>query len=100
MSRGLRLGEGYSVPEFEEKSIQVNSGDLLFLYTDGLIEGKNLDGQQYTKMKAVKKLDSIVGHGPLGIIQTLSLEIDSHNEGKPLDDDITLTAIQIQKLGT
>ncbi|MBI3535338.1 MAG: SpoIIE family protein phosphatase, partial [Deltaproteobacteria bacterium] len=39
MSKGLRLGEGYDVPAYEEKTVPLSEGDVLFLYTDGILEG-------------------------------------------------------------
>ena len=48
---GTRLGEAKNAGPFEEKSIAVAPGDILFMYTDGLTEGKNKSGEMYGKKK-------------------------------------------------
>ena len=92
---GQRLGEGRDVPEFEEQTLDLAPGDIIFMYTDGLTEGKNAEGEMFGKKRARKIVESNLSKGPKKIIDSLMWEFRAHNGTKELDDDVTLAAIQI-----
>jgi len=96
---GTRLGEAMNAPPFEEKSIAVSVGDILFMYTDGLTEGKNKTGDMYGKKKVRKRVEASLSRGPAGVISDLMKEFLAHNGEKPLDDDVTLAVASILKVG-
>ena len=52
VSKGTRAGEGRDAPNYAEKSIDLVPGDILFLYTDGLMEGMNAKGEMYGKKRS------------------------------------------------
>lgn len=95
IAKGIRLGELPNMRDFEEHSLDLRPNDLLFMYTDGVTEGRNQLGAMFGK-KALRKVveASLVG-GPELVISNISKEFKKHNEGKPLDDDITLAAVQV-----
>ena len=100
---GERLGEGRDLKESEEKSHPINSGDLIFLYTDGLTEGKDKEGKMYGKKRAKNTVEANLSSGPEQLINTLIEDFLSHNSDKPLDDDVTVASILItsgNRLGT
>lgn len=45
-----KLGE-YIIPSYEDREVQMESGDKLLLYSDGLIEAKNLNNEIYGQEK-------------------------------------------------
>jgi sigma-B regulation protein RsbU (phosphoserine phosphatase) len=92
---GNRLGEAREYGEFEEKSISISKGDILFLYTDGLTEGKNTAGDMFGKKKVRKLVEAKVAAGPRLVIDALMKDFMAHNEGKPLDDDVTIAVASI-----
>ena len=94
-SRGNRLGELYDVPAFEEKTVPIQVDDVLFLYTDGIIEGSNKQGDMYSKKRLRKILEATVANGPEEMIGRLITDFSKHNERKPLDDDITVAAVKV-----
>src|SRR5690606_7160408 len=87
---GQRLGEGRDVPPFEEKVVDVAAEDVLFLYTDGLLEGKNLADEMFGKKRVRKIVEASVAQGPQRVIDGLMEEFGPWNEGKSYDDDVTL----------
>lgn len=97
---GQRLGEARDVGEFEEKTIDVALGDTLFLYTDGLMEGKNLADEMFGKKRVKKLVESTVEAGPDAMLKALMDDFMPFNEGKPLDDDVTLAIAKIMKIGS
>ncbi|MEK7691083.1 MAG: SpoIIE family protein phosphatase [Bdellovibrionota bacterium] len=96
---GQRLGESHEVNDFEEKKVDIGKGDILFLYTDGLMEGKNAEGTMYGKKRVKKVLEGSLASGPEGMIEALVADFKQHNGEKPLDDDITLSTIEILTAG-
>ena len=97
---GTRLGEAMNAAPFEEKSIQVAPGDILFMYTDGLTEGKNHSGDMYGKKKVRKRVEASLARGPKAVVSDLMKEFLAHNGDKPLDDDVTLAVATILKIGS
>jgi sigma-B regulation protein RsbU (phosphoserine phosphatase) len=97
VASGQRLGEAREVHEFEEKTVPLTEGDILFLYTDGLMEGRDLSGEMYGKKRTRKVVDSLVSKGPDALIAGLVKEFKAHNQGKDYDDDITLAAVRLLK---
>ncbi len=95
---GQRLGEARDVQPYEEKVVQVAPGDVLFLYTDGLMEGKDTAGEMYGKKRTRHVVESAVPGGPEQVIDDIVAAFNKHNVGKELDDDITLAACKILAL--
>ena len=95
VSRGQRLGENREFREFEEKVVDVGVDDLLFLYTDGIMEGTNPDGTQYGKKAVRKIMQANASSHPGDIVTTLMNDFRQHNGEKPFDDDVTLAIARI-----
>lgn len=100
MAQGPRLGEKRDVVDFEEQTVSIQPQDILFLYTDGLVEGKNSEGEQFGKKRVRKIVEEKVAQGPEQIVQDLVAQFLAHNGTKPLDDDLTIAAAQIRAGGT
>jgi sigma-B regulation protein RsbU (phosphoserine phosphatase) len=92
---GSRVGENRDTDTFLEKTVPLKSGDMLFLYTDGLMEGKDLTGRMYGKKRVREVVDGALPHGPSRVISDLMADFRKHNEGKPLDDDVTLAVCRL-----
>ena len=96
---GQRLGETPDNTAYEEHELDLAEGDILFLYTDGLTEGKNLAGEMYGKKRVKKIMEEAVQQGPYESIQRVTREFMNHNGEKPLDDDVTLAVIEMYPNG-
>lgn len=95
-STGKRLGESDATCEFEEKSAQIGLGDILFLYTDGLMESFSATGELYSKKRMRSVIEASVAQGPAKIIEDLLRDYHLHNDGSDKqDDDITVVALRI-----
>jgi serine phosphatase RsbU (regulator of sigma subunit) len=90
MGKGTRLGESSDNMDFEEKTVPISAQDTLFLYTDGLMEGKSESGEMFGKKRTRVLVEKNVSAGPKPVIDALMESFLVHNGGKPLDDDITL----------
>lgn len=97
VATGMRLGEKRDTTDFEEISVPISEDDILLLYTDGLMEGKNQSGEMYGKKRARKVVEAALETGPNGVIIALTADFMAHNGTKPLDDDLTLACAHIKK---
>ena len=95
VATGSRLGEFPDVPNFEEKEMDLRPGDLLFLYTDGIMEGKNLADEMYGKKRVLKFCKDGFVQSSDALIANMMKDFNHYNEGKPYDDDVTLVAARI-----
>jgi serine phosphatase RsbU (regulator of sigma subunit) len=99
VSVGTRLGEAAQLAQpFQDKVMSFAPGDLFFLYTDGLTEGKNLAGEMFGKKKVRKFVESQVASGPDAVVATIMKDFMAFNEGKALDDDVTIIAMSLGKV--
>ncbi len=92
---GMRLGEKSENRDYEEKVVEITPDDILFLYTDGLLEGKNVEGTQYGKKKSRQLVEAFLNDGPRRVIEEVVSDFLNYNEGKDLDDDVTLAVIKM-----
>ena len=83
---------------FEGQQQQLQQGDLLFLYTDGLSEAENVDKQLFGR-KRVEELVQEYGHGtPQQLIDDMMQAVHQHAGSAVQNDDITMLAIRIEHL--
>lgn len=99
VSLGQRLGESRDVNEFEEKTVEIGPDDVLFMYTDGVIEGKNLAGEMYGKKRTRSLVQAQVANGPEKVVKTLIDDFLKYNKGKSLDDDVTIAVAKVLDSG-
>lgn len=85
-----------ALPEwnYEGQQAQLKSGDMLFLYTDGLSEAKNYDGQQLGRQHVIRIASQHVGDTVQQMVQLMEEEVHHHVAGADQSDDITLLAIK------
>lgn len=87
---------GFLPFEYKSDKIQLNSGDILVFYTDGLVEAMNEKNEEFgeTKVINIMKKKSI---STSRIIQNKLIdEVKKHIGDKKLDDDFTLVVAKIK----
>jgi phosphoserine phosphatase RsbU/P len=92
---GLILGVNKHVT-FEEKSIQLKSGDLLLLYTDGIIEAQNQEGEFYGTDRLCAMTGKNRTGGPHRVITALLEDLSAFMGAASPVDDISLVAVEIE----
>ncbi len=92
MTNGLALGviEDFS---FQSKKIQLNKGDQLLLYTDGVVEAFNLDETAYGEKKFENFLNNSLNLHVETVIKKTFSDVRDFVGGAPQSDDITLLGI-------
>ena len=94
-SGGLILGAMANIT-YEQESVKLDRGDLLFLYTDGLSEAENPEGDMYDEERveefAVRNRDLDVGE----MVERLAVEVKEFMNGMERKDDLTLLIARVR----
>jgi sigma-B regulation protein RsbU (phosphoserine phosphatase) len=93
---GLPVGV-FSTESFAVSRVQMNKGDTLFLYTDGLSESLDGDGNEYGAERLSQLLNENRGLTPDATISLCRRELHTFAEGRVPKDDLTLMAIRRTK---
>jgi len=86
---GMILGVRKNVI-FEEKTTTITQGDLILLYTDGLTEAENPDGDFFGVERASELLIQYAHQPPEKIIEALLMHLKQFCQSESFKDDITL----------
>lgn len=78
----------------KEMEIQLESGDVLLFYTDGVNEAENAKGEEFGKERLQERFAALAEDGAEGIVEHLPQEVKAFANGHPQNDDITLVAIE------
>jgi len=83
--------------QYREKTVQLNDGDRLCFYTDGLIEARNEIGETF----GVERLTQCFRHHGAAEAQKVAASIldcqKSFRGAQPLSDDVTLVVAEVMK---
>jgi len=89
----LGLFEGIS---FQEKKIQLYSGDRIIFYTDGLTESLNAKGEDfehYVKKKTYQKVFTLSG---VTMAKKILDELNDFIKDREIDDDICIITLEVK----
>jgi len=92
-AEGLVLGALRNV-DFEERTVELASGDLLLLYTDGVTEAQNAAGEFFGVERLVASLRQHKGLELEGIVKALLEDTRRFCGDRPLDDDIAMVVMK------
>ncbi|MCM2280176.1 MAG: SpoIIE family protein phosphatase [Oligoflexia bacterium] len=92
---GPRLGETRDLAAIEEKSAELRPGDLILMYTDGLMEGKGATGEMYGKRRMRGVVERHFADGPRKVVDGMVGDFSKHGEGVTQEDDVTIAAIKV-----
>lgn len=90
MAAGLFSGE-----EYENATIQIKHGDILFLFTDGVNEAKDKNGRFYTTERLEEELTACVGVKNADPLTTVLDSVQHFAEGATQNDDITILTLRM-----
>jgi sigma-B regulation protein RsbU (phosphoserine phosphatase) len=91
-SGGLPLGM-FLETEFPATSVQLEAGDTLFLYTDGLSEASNESGE-YGVDRVVRLVGQHAARQPAEMIAACLDDVRAFTNGGPGFDDMTVLAVR------
>lgn len=86
---GLPLGISEEAT-YEESVVEISPGDRLVLYTDGVIECKNADGENFGSRRLGETITASAGLDAGGLLRRIDGAIDAHRGPVVPDDDFTI----------
>ena len=94
----LAFGPGMSLGLWEaitldERSIMLPPGSTLLLFTDGMTDCRNPQGEAFGMERIQQTLSGLAGLTAQGVCGRLLDTLKSYQNGAPQDDDVTLVAI-------
>lgn len=92
---GLLLGIRKGIT-FEEKSIEVKPGDTLLMYTDGVIEAENPQGELFGSERLGRIVTTTHRLHPRRVIDSIMAELTIFAADRPRTDDVTIVASTFQ----
>lgn len=80
------------LPSFEEKCIRLGANDKIVLYTDGIVEARNAEGEMFGEERLLKIIDLNKNLSPNDLCEVTYLELSqfSKDGSSHFADDITI----------
>ncbi len=91
---GLILGVMRTMIPYEEGSVQLRKGDSIILYTDGVSEAMDIQGEDYTEERLEEFVRGQRGNSADHILGAIRNEIERFTLGAPQSDDITMVVLK------
>ncbi|MCP4580756.1 MAG: SpoIIE family protein phosphatase [candidate division Zixibacteria bacterium] len=92
---GLILG---ALPNmtYEQGTVDLNAGDLILLFTDGVSEAENAADDMFGEDRIIKFLQASAGLSVDDILRNLETEVEKFIEDVPLTDDFTALVARVE----
>ncbi len=94
-NHGLFLG-GMEFMRYRQDEIQLEPGDRLLLYTDGVVEAHNRDNVLYGDDRLMSMVDSTRDLPGEQVLERIFADVNEHAAEVPQFDDITMVVLSIQ----
>jgi len=93
---GLILGIMKTVMPYQEGSVTLYSGDSVIMYTDGVSEAMDKNGNDYTEERLEEFVAQQTGKSAEQILAAIKTEIQHYTIGAAQSDDITMVVFKAQ----
>jgi serine phosphatase RsbU (regulator of sigma subunit) len=94
-AEGLILGVKRDV-HFEEKQVQLRTGDILVLYTDGITEAANPDELLFGESRLCALLEEFHALSPQQIVENVLEQVRCFTGTQSLVDDVSLVVMKLE----
>ena len=78
---------------WEQRTIQIDPGDMLVLYTDGITEAQNAQETLFGEERLLEAARANLGRPALDVLNAVLAEVQRFVDGAPQSDDITLMIV-------
>lgn len=85
---------------YEDRTTRLNSGDRIYLYTDGLIEHKSLNKEEFGQDRLNELILSTIELPCKSQLEEIRLKLHKHIGTAPLTDDISMLIIELPSFWT
>jgi phosphoserine phosphatase RsbU/P len=91
-----RLGENPD-SKYNDYEMKFEMGDKVVMYTDGIVDVKNPQGELFGERKFLKSLSTINSLGVNETVKNVFAQLKEYRIETPLDDDVTLVLVEFDK---
>lgn len=84
-------------PDYAEETVKLTNGDLIILYTDGVIERTDVLGQEFGSQRLAATLKNREGYAASHLIDTICEALDTFAAGAPQADDVTMILVSFNQ---
>ncbi|QTA38405.1 SpoIIE family protein phosphatase [Thermosipho ferrireducens] len=92
-SSGTPLGMFENVM-YEVETVKLTQESLIFAYTDGIVEARNISGEEYGFERLERILKRSIYLNAKSVVDVVEKDVFSFSQGAPQHDDITLLAVK------
>ena len=90
---GFVIG-GIQGVKYTEYELQLDPGDMLFLYTDGVPEATDADHGLFGTVRMLSALNSVKTGRTTDVLEAVSAAVDAFVDGSPQFDDMTMLCLK------
>jgi sigma-B regulation protein RsbU (phosphoserine phosphatase) len=90
---GVPIGT-FDIPGWREDNVEFGVGDLLFMFTDGISEATNDQGEMYEEERLKEFLLESRGRSPEELTESVLDQVNGFTGGAPQSDDITMMVLR------
>jgi serine phosphatase RsbU (regulator of sigma subunit) len=76
------------------EEMDLPSGSMILLYTDGLNEAENRQQEQYGEERIIQQMTSLPDSSSRDIVEALKTDTDQFRDGAEQNDDLTILAFR------
>ena len=84
--------------KYESDSFTLGEGDILFVYTDGLPEATNAEGQRFEAPRMLEALNKHKDDDVVSLLKDVRVEVDAFVKDAEQFDDLTMMAVEFKTL--
>ena len=82
--------------EYEHCEIQLNAGDRLVAYSDGVVEQQNANDEEFGEQRLIAEIAESQSNPLDEIVRSLETDVVNWSKDGRLDDDLSILAVQLQ----
>lgn len=90
---GMLIGLGDT---YEQQVVQLDAGDRVYLYTDGVVEAMSPEGQQFGKARLIQSVQRHLDVPLHDSVTALVGELQAWGGGLPAQDDVSVLAFECE----
>ena len=92
-AHGLPLGL-YSEKKYNDSTVKLSKNDTLVIYTDGIIDQRDQDGEHFGEIRLKNNLERLKGTEPENLINRMEKSLDIFKGKAHQNDDISLVVLK------
>ena len=81
--------------DYDEVHVPMQSGDLLVLYSDGVSDGLNVEGDEFGVDRIASVMERTSSSTPKQIVDAIFEDLDNFTQGADQFDDQTLLVMKV-----